>query len=294
MPNYESTQHVIDVRLGEFLNIICPKYSINDANNIIEYHSLYQVSKEEYDTCNINLNNNIESKQILLCDKPFDNIKYTLYISQFSPVPNAPEFIPGNSYYFISTSNSSFNGLNNTKGGTCLTHNMRIILRVIDANSLVDINHRKTTNNNDYKITHEDAHKSQQLYSQSNSIHKKTSLINLLVTNTIKPLISNKFINKKIHNRPSTSTSSIKTTKDVILIRPDIDYNNNNDDDDDYYNVIVRLTNDETSSKLKIGDSYSASFYRQQLNSFKYLKSNNSFIIYCLILYFLIVKFKIS
>jgi len=35
------------------------------------------------------------------CDKPNENLKYTLYISSFSPVPDALEFTPGKSYYFI-------------------------------------------------------------------------------------------------------------------------------------------------------------------------------------------------
>ncbi len=36
---------MIDVHLGEFLNIICPKYSINDDDkNLIEYHTLYKVN----------------------------------------------------------------------------------------------------------------------------------------------------------------------------------------------------------------------------------------------------------
>ena len=116
-------EHVIDVHIGEFLNIICPKYSINDNDkNLIEYHSLYKVSfrvyyfiskascfffflhwlkvsKSEYDSCQIQ--NTFETKQILRCDKPFDNVKYTLYISSYSPVPDAIEFLTGNSYYFI-------------------------------------------------------------------------------------------------------------------------------------------------------------------------------------------------
>lgn len=58
-----------------------------------------KVTKKEYDECRIN---NIESKKaILRCDRPYENVKYTLYISKFSPVPDAIEFIPGNSYYFI-------------------------------------------------------------------------------------------------------------------------------------------------------------------------------------------------
>ena len=94
--------------------------------------------------------------QILRCDKPFENVKYTFYISKFSPVPDAIEFIPGNDYYFIcksfkigveflvpqlkffilklkllATSNGTLNGLNNTEGGACKANNMKIVIRVL-------------------------------------------------------------------------------------------------------------------------------------------------------------------
>ena len=60
---------------------------------------LNQVNKREYDECSILTNES--KKYILRCDKPNESIKYTLYISSFSPVPDAIEFIPGHSYYFI-------------------------------------------------------------------------------------------------------------------------------------------------------------------------------------------------
>ena len=89
--NDNKLSRVIQVKLGEFLNIICPHSK--------EYHVLYKVSKEDYDSCSINDFNSL--KTILKCDRPNENLKYTLYISSFSPVPDALEFTPGNSYYFI-------------------------------------------------------------------------------------------------------------------------------------------------------------------------------------------------
>ncbi len=56
-----------------------------------------KVSKEEYDECSIKH----AARTIMKCDKPNENLKYTLYISSFSPVPDALEFTPGKSYYFI-------------------------------------------------------------------------------------------------------------------------------------------------------------------------------------------------
>lgn len=138
-------------------------------NDKAEYHVLYQVSinknkrtlqninysnkvsRKEYDECKID---NIEQRvPILKCDRPYDNVKYTLYISKFSPVPDAIEFTPGSSYYFISTSDGTFNGLYNTNGGTCKTHNMKITVNVLDSKNRITTkktrtyNFRKSTNN---------------------------------------------------------------------------------------------------------------------------------------------------
>jgi hypothetical protein len=112
--------HTIDVKLGDFLNILCPRYDNSEyalntnANQQYainpslvkqaEYHTIYMVSKEEYDECLIR---DIEHRQpVLRCDRPSENIKYTLYISRFSPIPEAIEFQPGNSYHFICKSPS--------------------------------------------------------------------------------------------------------------------------------------------------------------------------------------------
>lgn len=92
---------------------------------------MYLVSKNEYDSCKIS--NIYTSRQILRCDKPFENVKYTFYISRFSPVPGAIEFIPGNEYYVISTSNGTLNGLNNTQGGACRDSNMKLVIRVLES-----------------------------------------------------------------------------------------------------------------------------------------------------------------
>ena len=42
---------IINVKIGEFLNILCPKYIYD--NDDPEYHSIYMVSKNEYNECNL-------------------------------------------------------------------------------------------------------------------------------------------------------------------------------------------------------------------------------------------------
>jgi hypothetical protein len=101
---------IINVRIGEFLNILCPKYIYD--NDDPEYHSIYMVSKNEYNECNLKQKN----KLLLKCDRPHDSLKYTLYISKFSPVPDAIEFVEGMDYYIMCKCNFSifcFKILNN-------------------------------------------------------------------------------------------------------------------------------------------------------------------------------------
>ena len=282
------------MHLGEFLNIVCPKYSANDDHDnnksLIEYHTLYKVShsyllsycvqnifisrrikvsKNEYNSCQIQ--NTVETKQILRCDKPFDSVKYTLYISSYSPVPDAIEFMPGNSYYFIckcvelnsffklisfislslslyllATSNSTFNGMNNTSGGTCSTNNMKITVRVLDPS--MDQEREKPITKSSLAAISSLTSQQQQI-SGSESVHTNRNLItsNLIYkffTTTIKPLkmrlnsLTKKY--KTVFKAAPHATTSIIETKasrltnvlqqqqqqdsDLIIIQPDVEY----------------------------------------------------------------------
>ena len=100
--NLLDDKQVINVKIGEFLNIICPKYVNTDPatrDDKIEYHTIYMVTKNEYDDCK--LKSTVNHRLLLKCDRPFESLKYTLYISKFSPVPDAIEFVEGHDYYII-------------------------------------------------------------------------------------------------------------------------------------------------------------------------------------------------
>ena len=89
------------MRIGEFLNIICPKYAQDtEQTEQIEYHTIYMVTRKEFDECQLNSNGN-SHRLLLRCDRPFDSLKYTLYISKFSPVPDAIEFTEGKDYFIV-------------------------------------------------------------------------------------------------------------------------------------------------------------------------------------------------
>jgi len=59
---------------------------------------------------------------------------FTIRFRSFSPMPNALEFYPGKSYYFIST--SSQYDYKSRNGGYCVSNNMKVVFKVADKNSI--------------------------------------------------------------------------------------------------------------------------------------------------------------
>lgn len=80
------------------------------------------MTHEEYQTCRL------QSADRLLgvCATPGRQSSISIVIRNFSPVPNAIEWHPGHSYYVIATSTGTQDGINNTDGGLCASHNMRL------------------------------------------------------------------------------------------------------------------------------------------------------------------------
>jgi hypothetical protein len=146
----DNTDHIIDVNKNpaeyDRVNIYCPQFarisstSITDSESISYnkrnqapandgYYIIYNVSKEEYETCRIN---NPSARRMLVCDNPLsDRLSYvTITFRPFSPQPNGPEFHAGNDYYFIATSTGTEIGLDNKVGGRCASHNMKLVFKV--------------------------------------------------------------------------------------------------------------------------------------------------------------------
>merc|ERR1719461_1470774 len=133
-----NTDHIIDVNsrpnLGphqyEKINIICPKYPQFTPEKSMEKHIIYNVDKEEYDSCTIT---NSKPRIIAYCTNPSSENIFTISFRSFSPMPNSLEYHPGKSYYFVST--SSGDNLHAKKGGYCLNNNMKIVFKVGDTRS---------------------------------------------------------------------------------------------------------------------------------------------------------------
>ncbi|KAL0268708.1 UNVERIFIED_CONTAM: hypothetical protein PYX00_010537 [Menopon gallinae] len=127
----DNTDHIIDVNKGNIpfeydqVNIICPVYTPGTHEEDAEKYIIYNVSKEEYDTCRIT---NPNPRIIAICDKPYKLMYFTITFRSFTPQPGGLEFQPGQDYYFIST--SSKDDLHRRIGGRCSTHNMKVVFKV--------------------------------------------------------------------------------------------------------------------------------------------------------------------
>ncbi|KAH8332275.1 hypothetical protein KR067_006018 [Drosophila pandora] len=127
----DNTDHIIDVNKGnlafEFdqVHIICPVYEPGTFDNETEKYIIYNVSKVEYETCRIT---NADPRVIAICDKPQKLMFFTITFRPFTPQPGGLEFLPGNDYYFIST--SSKDDLYRRIGGRCSTNNMKVVFKV--------------------------------------------------------------------------------------------------------------------------------------------------------------------
>jgi len=131
-----NTDHIIDVNQAtaiheyDTINIVCPKYDKNTEDESMERHVIYNVNKEEYDTCRILS----DSPRIIgFCTEPTRERLFTISFRSFSPKPNSIEFQRGKSYYFIST--SSPGNLRTRQGGYCVHNNMKVVFKVADKSS---------------------------------------------------------------------------------------------------------------------------------------------------------------
>ncbi|XP_066142510.1 ephrin-B2a isoform X3 [Euwallacea fornicatus] len=127
----DNTDNIIDVNRENLkfeydqVNLICPVYTPGTRDDDMEKYIIYNVSKDEYETCRIT---NPNPRIIAVCDKPYKLMYFTITFRPFTPQPGGLEFLPGHDYYFISTSTSD--DLHRRIGGRCTTHNMKIVFKV--------------------------------------------------------------------------------------------------------------------------------------------------------------------
>ena len=122
---FNSTPAVLNVRLGDTVDFLCPHS--NQSRTASEYNTIYLVSEIDYNLCYT-----AKYQPLIRCDQPdaAKRLVYTLSISKYLPYPNMPEFLDGQSYYFISTSNGEKGGINQKFDGLCRQRNLRLIVDV--------------------------------------------------------------------------------------------------------------------------------------------------------------------
>jgi len=62
-----------------------------------------QVTRMQYDRCYIDALNYDDVAMIVNCSDPRQRRRYTILFEPFQSIPNAPEYMPGRSYYYLST-----------------------------------------------------------------------------------------------------------------------------------------------------------------------------------------------
>ncbi|XP_046745941.1 ephrin-A5 isoform X2 [Diprion similis] len=149
----DNTDHIIDVNKNnaayEFdqVNIICPAYPPGTYDDDAEKYIIYNVSKEEYETCRIT---NPNPRIIAICNKPNRTMYFTITFRPFTPQPGGLEFHAGKDYFFIST--SSKDDLHRRIGGRCTTNNMKVVFKVCCGNE-ADQSSSSSARNNSVAVT---------------------------------------------------------------------------------------------------------------------------------------------
>lgn len=130
----------ITVEQSSKMNFVCPsqlivssvRHQYTSPTNM--YENMYIVTKDEFDRCEVD-RLTATTKYLLTCNKPRykDLLKYkSITFSPWAIGANAVSFHVNKTYYFIATSNGTMSGLQNRKGGRCLTHNMKLAITICE------------------------------------------------------------------------------------------------------------------------------------------------------------------
>uniref|UniRef100_A0A8C8VGN6 Ephrin-A1 n=1 Tax=Pelusios castaneus TaxID=367368 RepID=A0A8C8VGN6_9SAUR len=102
-PKFLRDDYTVEVRLNDYLDIICPHYEEGSSvvAHAMERYTLYLVEQEEYMACKPHSKEQIRWE----CDKPtalHGPEKFSEKFQRFTPFTLGKEFKEGHSYYYIS------------------------------------------------------------------------------------------------------------------------------------------------------------------------------------------------
>jgi len=124
--------HEITVKIGDKMDLICPRFDDGLNHNNKMFHRIFEVSKEAFQNCD-----STKGKRLIDCNKPKQEKKYTVLFQDTNPSPYGLEFLPGETYYYISTSDGEMEGMDKTRGGGCQRNNMKLAIAVEEAEEII-------------------------------------------------------------------------------------------------------------------------------------------------------------
>ncbi|KPP65883.1 hypothetical protein Z043_115669 [Scleropages formosus] len=87
---------VLYPQIGDKMDIVCPRGEAGQVEGV-ELYKLYMVDRKQLDTCTVTE----ADTPLLNCDKPDQDVKFTLKFQEFSPNLWGLEFFRGIDYYII-------------------------------------------------------------------------------------------------------------------------------------------------------------------------------------------------
>ncbi|XP_030013579.1 ephrin-A1b [Sphaeramia orbicularis] len=101
-PNFLWDEYTVEVRINDYLDIICPHYTHGEVpSHAAERYVLYMVEKEDYEVCKPHSFDQLRWE----CSRPFAPHvpeKFSEKFQRFTPFTLGKEFRQGESYYYIS------------------------------------------------------------------------------------------------------------------------------------------------------------------------------------------------
>uniref|UniRef100_A0A3Q3VQT9 Ephrin-A1 n=1 Tax=Mola mola TaxID=94237 RepID=A0A3Q3VQT9_MOLML len=101
-PNFLWDEYTVEVRINDYLDIICPHYTHDEVSqHAAERYVLYMVEREDYEVCKPHSFDQLRWE----CSRPFAPHapeKFSEKFQRFTPFTLGKEFKQGESYYYIS------------------------------------------------------------------------------------------------------------------------------------------------------------------------------------------------
>ncbi|CAJ0574585.1 unnamed protein product, partial [Mesorhabditis spiculigera] len=114
----------IFAEVNDRVQIVCPYSSVLPVHQSI----IYRVSQDDFFDCRLGPS----AKEAGRCVSPREASSLSLAFRSFSPNPFALEYHPDRTYYFISTSDGSSEGLDRKVGGLCESDGMKMMVHIAE------------------------------------------------------------------------------------------------------------------------------------------------------------------